>query len=233
MHEEIRWGGCGAGPRSSISGKFASYIGAEAAGGKRQCVSGHSASAVALSVPAREPWAEGETAGDFDYYVLSLSVDADMVRAGRRRPEQSRNATGGRVLGFTLHGLWPQYEDGWPSFCPRRCARQRGQTGAMADIMGSSGLGLAPVAQARGCSGAVVRGLFRPVAAGLRPGRAPRRAAPPRPRGPPARHVIEEAFLEANPDLEPDMLTVTCRAGRVQEVRLCLTRSAGATRLRR
>jgi ribonuclease T2 len=39
----------------------------------------------------------------------------------------------------------------------------------------------------------------------------------------PAR-VIEEAFLEANPDLEPDMLTVTCRAGRVQEVRLCLTR---------
>jgi ribonuclease T2 len=40
----------------------------------------------------------------------------------------------------------------------------------------------------------------------------------------PAR-VIEEAFLEANPDLEPDMLTVTCRAGRVQEVRLCLTRS--------
>jgi ribonuclease T2 len=39
----------------------------------------------------------------------------------------------------------------------------------------------------------------------------------------PAR-VIEEAFLEANPELEPDMLTVTCRSGRVQEVRLCLTR---------
>jgi ribonuclease T2 len=19
---------------------------------------------------------------------------------------------------FTLHGLWPQYEEGWPSFCP-------------------------------------------------------------------------------------------------------------------
>ena len=36
--------------------------------------------------------------------------------------------------------------------------------------------------------------------------------------------VIEEAFLEVNPDLEPDMLTVTCRANRIQEVRICLTR---------
>jgi ribonuclease T2 len=39
----------------------------------------------------------------------------------------------------------------------------------------------------------------------------------------PAR-VVEDAFLEANPELDAGMLTVTCRAGRVQEVRLCLTR---------
>lgn len=36
--------------------------------------------------------------------------------------------------------------------------------------------------------------------------------------------VVEEAFLKANPGLTPDMLTVTCRAGRIQEVRLCLAR---------
>jgi len=36
--------------------------------------------------------------------------------------------------------------------------------------------------------------------------------------------VIEEAFLEANPALAPDMLTVTCRDRRIQEVRVCLTR---------
>ena len=37
--------------------------------------------------------------------------------------------------------------------------------------------------------------------------------------------VVEQAFLKANPGLEPDMLTVTCRAGRIQEVRLCLSRT--------
>ena len=36
--------------------------------------------------------------------------------------------------------------------------------------------------------------------------------------------LIEEAFLSENPRLEPDMLTVTCRQGYIQEVRICLTR---------
>ena len=40
----------------------------------------------------------------------------------------------------------------------------------------------------------------------------------------PAR-LIEEAFLRDNPGLEPDMLTVTCRDGRIQEVRLCLSKT--------
>ena len=37
--------------------------------------------------------------------------------------------------------------------------------------------------------------------------------------------MVEEAFLEENPDLTHPMLTVTCREGRVQEVRICLTRA--------
>mgnify|MGYP002825078098 CR=1 FL=1 len=36
--------------------------------------------------------------------------------------------------------------------------------------------------------------------------------------------VVEEAFLKANPDWEPDMLTITCRDGRIQEARLCLSK---------
>ena len=37
--------------------------------------------------------------------------------------------------------------------------------------------------------------------------------------------LIEEAFLTENPELEPDMLTVTCKAGRIQEARICLSRT--------
>lgn len=37
--------------------------------------------------------------------------------------------------------------------------------------------------------------------------------------------VIEEAFLQANPGWQPDMLTITCKSGQIQEARLCLTRA--------
>ena len=36
--------------------------------------------------------------------------------------------------------------------------------------------------------------------------------------------VVEDAFLDANPGLAPDQITVTCKAGLVQEVRICLTK---------
>ena len=36
--------------------------------------------------------------------------------------------------------------------------------------------------------------------------------------------VIEESFLRANPQLSEDQITVTCRAGHIQEVRICLTK---------
>ena len=174
-----------------------------------------------MAVPA---WAEGDAQGDFDYYVLALSwtptwcaLDGDARRSPQCDP--------GRGFGFTLHGLWPQYESGWPSFC-RTAARPatRGETEAMEDIMGSSGLAFYQWRKHGTCSGltapaylaaardaygvvnkpAAIRDLGREVTL-------------------PAR-VIEEAFLEANPDLSADGVTITCRAGRIQEVRVCLTK---------
>ena len=37
--------------------------------------------------------------------------------------------------------------------------------------------------------------------------------------------VVEQAFLEANPELKPDMVTVTCKAGMIAEMRICLTKT--------
>lgn len=36
--------------------------------------------------------------------------------------------------------------------------------------------------------------------------------------------VIEDAFLEENPTLNADGLTITCKAARIQEARICLDR---------
>jgi len=96
-------------------------------------------SLLALLLMSSLAMAEGERAGDFDYYVLALSWSPNWCA-------QSGDARGapecedGRALGWVVHGLWPQNERGWPSYC-RTDARDpsRAQTAAMADIMGSAG----------------------------------------------------------------------------------------------
>jgi len=53
--------------------------------------------------------------GRFDFYVLALSWSPDYcASAGASDPQQ---CSLGRRLGFVLHGLWPQYNKGYPSYC--------------------------------------------------------------------------------------------------------------------
>ena len=70
---------------------------------------GLAAAAALLVAPAA-------TGQDFDYYLLALSWTPSWCLAeGDHDAEQCDPA---RDLGFTLHGLWPQYTaGGWPEFC--------------------------------------------------------------------------------------------------------------------
>jgi ribonuclease T2 len=53
--------------------------------------------------------------GKFDFYVLALSWSPDYCQsAGNRDPQQCGQ---GKKLGFVLHGLWPQYNRGYPANC--------------------------------------------------------------------------------------------------------------------
>jgi ribonuclease T2 len=52
---------------------------------------------------------------EFDYFVLALSWSPDYcATSGANDPQQ---CSLGKKLGFVLHGLWPQYEKGYPSNC--------------------------------------------------------------------------------------------------------------------
>ena len=169
--------------------------------------------------------ADGEAAGEFDYYVLSLSWSPTWcaLEGDRRGSPQCDPA---RDFGWVLHGLWPQYEQGWPSFCSTLQRNpSRADTAAMADIMGTSGSawhqwnkhgrcsGLSHqdyYALAREAYGRIVKPeIFRKLQTSIRL---------------PA-SVVEDAFLEANPALSPDKITITCKSDRIQEARICLTRS--------
>ena len=168
--------------------------------------------------------AQTHRAGVFDYYVLSLSWSPTWCALeGNARGADQCDPRADH--GWVLHGLWPQYHRGWPEDCqsPHR-PPSRAMTRDMADIMGNAGLAWHQWKKHGTCSGlsapdyyalsreayaqvtrpAVFRNLTKPVKL-------------------PA-SVVEEAFLKANPGWQADMLTITCRAGRIQEARLCLSR---------
>ena len=168
--------------------------------------------------------ADGDRAGEFDYYVMALSWSPNWcaVEGDEERSPQCRADSG---HGWVLHGLWPQYHRGWPSYCRTTEPQPTpAMTAAMTDIMGTPGLAWHQWRKHGVCSGLSARAYFdlsrRAYDSITRPAVFRQLEKPVRL---PAR-LIEEAFLRDNPDLEPDMLTVTCREGRIQEARICLSK---------
>jgi ribonuclease T2 len=169
--------------------------------------------------------AEGERAGDFDYYVLSLSWSPTWC-ALEGDSRNSPQCDDDRDLGWVLHGLWPQYERGWPSYCRTDMRNpSRSDTAGMADIMGTSGSAWHQWNKHGRCSGlssddyfSIARDAYGRI---VRPDIFRRLKDPVRL---PA-SVVEEAFLETNPGLSRDQITITCKSGRIEEARICLTRS--------
>ena len=66
------------------------------------------------AAPTRAPASSQETA-DFDFYVLALSWSPDYCATDGQNDTQQCSL--GRKLSFVLHGLWPQYDRGYPSDC--------------------------------------------------------------------------------------------------------------------
>jgi ribonuclease T2 len=170
------------------------------------------------------PLSAQDRAGEFDYYVMSLSWSANWCALegdARNSPQCDPEAE----FGWILHGLWPQFERGYPANCNTAArAPSRNDTAAMADIMGTSGLawhqwrkhgvcsGLSSddyYALSRAAYGKITRpAVFRELA---------REVTLPA-------SLIEDAFLAENPALSADQITITCKSGYIQEARICLTR---------
>ena len=168
--------------------------------------------------------AKGERRGEFDYYVMALSWSPNWC-ALEGEAKGSPQCYTDEDHGWVLHGLWPQYHRGWPSFCPTPEPQpQRSLTNTMADIMGTSGLAWYQWKKHGVCSGLSARAYYD----------LSRKAYESVVRPPVFRKlnktitlpafVVEDAFLKANPSLSRDMITITCRAGHIQEARICLSK---------
>ncbi|WBU60807.1 ribonuclease T2 [Paracoccus albus] len=168
--------------------------------------------------------AQNHRAGDFDYYVLALSWSPNWcASAGDKRGTTQCDA--GQKVDFNLHGLWPQYEQGWPSNC-RTAERDpsRRESEAMSDIMGSGGLAWYQWQKHGRCTGLSAAGYYDATRDAWDVVTLPDYfvdldkdiSIPPK--------LIEDAFIEYNPGMSADGITVTCRGEDLQEVRICLTK---------
>ena len=175
-------------------------------------------------LPGTTLQAQANKPGSFDYYVLALSWSANWCAlTGDARGDPQCDA--GRDHTFVLHGLWPQFEQGYPSNCHAETSDpSRDDTARMADIMGGSGLAFYQWKKHGRCSGMTARDYFTTLRAAYASVTIPPVFAMVNKDITIAAPVVQDAFLDSNPQLAADQVTVTCKQGLIQEVRICLTR---------
>jgi len=183
---------------------------------------------VVAAIPAAAQDSRQNTPGQFDFYVLSLSWSPSFCEAARERGSMGRSQQaqcGGRPFSFVVHGLWPQYERGFPDFCQRPSPRlARNLMTSMLDLMPAPGLIYNEWDKHGTCSGLGPRGYFEAI----RKARAAVKIPPefldlaqPKTVAPAA---IEAAFIRVNPGLSEAAIAVTCDRTRLSEVRICMTK---------
>jgi ribonuclease T2 len=162
--------------------------------------------------------------GQFDYYVLVLSWSpsfcADSAARAARNPE-----CGPRPFSFVVHGLWPQYERGFPEYCQVPAPRlSRSIVSSMLDLMPAPSLIFHEWDRHGVCSGLSPSAYFETI----RKARAVVKIPPqyldlssPLTVTP---EEVEEVFIKANPGLEPEGISVSCGGRRLGDVKICMTR---------
>jgi ribonuclease T2 len=174
--------------------------------------------------PARAPKAPS-VAGEFDYYLLALSWSPSFC-ATQKPGAQQEQCGAGRRFGFVVHGLWPQYDKGWPQDCdtahgdrvPDALVRQ------MLDIMPSRKLVGHEWAKHGTCSGLDPAGYFDATRQARAAVRIPAQFEAPSDYLSTTPSALKQALLAANPQLRENMLVVTCRDRTLQEVRVCMNK---------
>lgn len=166
--------------------------------------------------------------GQFDFYVLALSWSPGFCEISGSRSSQCNQGSG---LGFVVHGLWPQSEQGYPSFCePNGRFVPSTALAEAKSTFPSENLARYQWRKHGSCSGESPSGYFKAVRRARESIRVPESfdALSARPQVLPSE--IERAFIAANPGLRPDMVSVSCGRRIFQEVRICFTKDLSAFR---
>jgi ribonuclease T2 len=165
--------------------------------------------------------------GEFDFYVLSLSWSPSFCEDASERGDGGRSQAqcGGRPYSFVVHGLWPQYEQGFPEYCQRPAPRlARNIMSSMLDLMPAPGLIFNEWDKHGTCSGLAAKAYFETIRKARAAVRIPDeflQLSEPKTIAP---AEVEDAFIKVNPGLSNSAISVTCGSKRLSEVRICLSK---------
>jgi len=162
--------------------------------------------------------------GKFDYYVLALSWSPSFCeQAGDRKSAQQQ--CGARPFSFVVHGLWPQYERGFPEFCQQPAPFiENPIINGMLDLMPARQLVIHEWRKHGVCAGLPARGYFETIRKARAGVKIPPEYLEPKAALTVSPGEVEEAFIKANPGMSAAGIAVTCGGPRLSEVRICLSR---------
>lgn len=165
--------------------------------------------------------------GKFDYYVLALSWSPSYCEAARERaPDRAPDRQcGGRPYSFVVHGLWPQYEQGFPSYCQVPAPRlDRSIVGNALELMPSPRLVFHEWDRHGTCSGMSPHAYFETVRKARAVVKIPSDYLALEKPTVVTPDEVADAFIKANPGLTRANMAIACDRKRLTEIRVCLTR---------
>lgn len=164
-------------------------------------------------------------AGQFDYYLLSLSWSPTFCLTHGNNEQCS-----GKGYGFVLHGLWPQYlKGGWPQNCQPITPLSAAERSQGASLYPSRQLVNHEWTKHGTCSGLSATDYLNTadhavgrvkVPAALQPSEAAQSFAP---------QQIVQMFRQSNPGMPQDGIVVRCSGPQLAEVRVCLSKDLAFT----
>ena len=167
------------------------------------------------------------TAGQFDYYLLSLSWSPAFCL----QQPGSQECNGPRRLGFIVHGLWPQNEKGWPSNCGGSSDIPDAVVNEMLDLMPAKKLIYHEWSTHGTCSGLTPEEYFGMVRRARNSLAVPQEFSSPTAAIQQAPAAIVSEFLRANTKLPQGSVVATCGGGgnpRLREVHVCFDKQLSA-----
>src|SRR5262245_25912116 len=148
----------------------------------------------------------------------------DQPRRTARRSSRNEQC-GDRPYSFVVHGLWPQYERGFPEFCQTPAPRlSRNIVSSMLDLMPSPQLIFREWDRHGTCSGLSARAYFDNVRRARASVKIPEQYLALKDPLTVTPGEVTDAFVKVNTGMTRASISVACDAKRLNEIRICMSK---------